>query len=69
MNKLDKNKQIERPKVEPLGDIRIAEARSKSHTLQKIFQLMKNHSAKLIPYRFLGVNEKGNYLNYNEDQI
>eukprot|EP00347_Sterkiella_histriomuscorum_P015059 403358464 len=27
MNKLDKNKQIERPKVEPLGDIRIAEAR------------------------------------------
>jgi hypothetical protein len=30
MNKLDKNKQIERPKVEPLGDLRIAEARSKS---------------------------------------
>jgi hypothetical protein len=29
MNKLDKNKQIERPKVEPLGDMRIAEARSK----------------------------------------
>jgi hypothetical protein len=27
MNKLDKNKQIERPKVEPLGDLRIAEAR------------------------------------------
>ena len=29
MNKLDKNKQIERPKVEPLGDIKIAEARGK----------------------------------------
>ena len=29
MNKLDKNKQIERPKVEPLGDIRIAEAKGK----------------------------------------
>ena len=27
MNKLDKNKLIERPKVEPLGDIKIDEAR------------------------------------------
>ena len=29
MNKLDKNKMIERPKVEPLGDLKIAEARGK----------------------------------------
>ena len=29
MNKLDKNKQIERPKVDPLGDLKIAEARGK----------------------------------------
>lgn len=27
MNKLDKNKLIERPKVEPLGDLKIDEAR------------------------------------------
>lgn len=27
MNKLDKNKLIERPKVEPLGDLKISEAR------------------------------------------
>ena len=26
MNKADKNKQQERPKVEPLGDMKIAEA-------------------------------------------
>lgn len=27
MNKADKNKQQERPKVDPLGDMKIAEAR------------------------------------------
>ena len=40
MNKLDKNKQIERPKVEPLGDIRIAEARgTTTHTLANMLHL------------------------------
>jgi hypothetical protein len=29
MNKADKNKQQEKPKVDPLGDIKIAEARGK----------------------------------------
>lgn len=29
MNTKDKNKQQERPKVEPLGDLKIAEARGK----------------------------------------
>jgi hypothetical protein len=27
MNKADKNKQIEKPKVDPLGDLKISEAR------------------------------------------
>ena len=27
MNKPDKSKQVERPKVDPLGDLKIAEAR------------------------------------------
>lgn len=27
MNKTDKNKQPERPKVDPLGDMKVAEAR------------------------------------------
>lgn len=33
MNKLDKNKLVERPKVEPLGDHKIAEARGKFEPL------------------------------------
>ena len=33
MNKADKNKQQERPKVDPLGDMKIAEARGNFNTL------------------------------------
>jgi len=67
MNKLDKNKQIERPKVEPLGDIRIAEARGKNP-----FTCICLSMKKLNTYfecRILGVNEK-RYLRGNyKDQI
>ncbi len=31
MSKTDKNKQQERPKVEPLGDLKIAESRGTSN--------------------------------------
>lgn len=40
MNKLDKNKQIERPKVEPLGDMKIAEARGKFIIISYPFHLI-----------------------------
>jgi hypothetical protein len=33
MNKLDKNKHQERPKVEPLGDLKIADARGTTISL------------------------------------
>ena len=59
MNKLDKNKQIERPKVEPLGDMRIAEARSKSINLD-INPYYSSVERDLMKFRFPGANEKRN---------
>ena len=63
MNKLDKNKQIERAKVEPLGDIRIGEARSKlifSQMCLYIPIVKKQHTNSFPLHRFLGTNEKRN---------
>ena len=61
MNKLEKNKQIERPKVEPLGDMRIAEARSKFRPSSKcLIPYSIATSLKILAFRFLGANEKGN---------
>lgn len=51
MNKLDKNKQIERPKVDPLGDIRIAEARSILHpnvNIQGFLEQLKKDTSETI---------------------
>jgi hypothetical protein len=58
MNKLDKNKQIERPKVEPLGDIRIAEARGNSSLPLILFH-----------YRLPGADEKGYIRDHHKNQI
>ena len=47
MNKLDKNKQVERARVEPLGDIRIAEARGQYPLHLAHYELLDNLNTTL----------------------